>query len=140
MRENHLSTVKAASKALALVIADSDVDRMPVTYFEPTDLPGFPDPLRLAALADAREETQQANRMRAASHLCLMAASSALTAALELSKVSMGLKASERERLLHNLGAHASASEQYAAEASRILQGDMQPPTDGAIVVTKPTA
>lgn len=140
MRQNHLSTVNAAWKALALVIADSDVDRMPVTYFEPTDLPGLPDPLRQASLTDAREQTQQANRMRAASHLCLVAASNALEAALELSRVSMGLSASEREPLLHAIGSRSSAAEQYAAEASRILSGDMEPPTDASVVVTKPTA
>jgi hypothetical protein len=139
MRENHLSTVNAAYKALALVIADSDLDRIPVTYFEPTDLPGLPD-LPQRSLADAREETRQANRMRAASHLFLVAASNALTAALDLSQVSMGLKAAERERLLHAIGTRSSAAAQYAAQASKILTGEMEPPTDESVVVSKPAA
>jgi hypothetical protein len=139
MRENHLSTVNAAYKALALVIADSDLDRMPVTYFEPTDLPGLPD-LSQRSLGDAREETRQANRMRAASHLFLVAARNALTAALDLSQVSMELKAGERERLLHAIGVRSGAAGQHAAQASNILTGDMEPPVDESVVVSKPAA
>lgn len=137
MRDNHLSTVNAVSKALTLVIADGDLDRMPVTYFEPTDLSGLPDPLQEGILADARETTRQANRIRAASHLFLVAASHALKAALELHKVSMALKATEREQLLHAIGSRSGAAEQYAAEASRILTGEMEPPPDGTVVVSR---
>jgi hypothetical protein len=136
MRESHVSTVQAANKALALVIAASDLDRMPVTHFEPTDLqslPGLPESARVAA----RQETAQANRMRAASHLFLVAASDALTAALELSKVSMGLDAAERERLLATIATRASAAGFGATQASRILQGEIDPPSDDAIVVSK---
>lgn len=136
MRESHLSTVHAARKALALVIAASDLDRMPVTHFEPTDMASLPD-LSERSLVAARQETAQANRMRAASHMFLVAASDALTAALELSKVSMDLEAAERERLLAAIGAQSSAAGQCALQACKILKGEMEPPSDGSVVVSK---
>lgn len=136
MRESHVSTVQAANKALALVIAASDLDRMPVTHFEPTDLQSLPD-LSASSLIAARQETAQANRMRAASHLFLVAASDALSAALEVSRLSMDLDAAERERLLAAIGARASVAGLGATQASQILKGEIDPPSDDAVVVSK---
>lgn len=136
MRESHVSTVHAASKALSLVIAASDLDRMPVTHFEPSDLQSL-SALSESSRVTARQETAQANRMRAASHLFLVAASNALTAALDLSRVSMDLDADERERLLAAIGARASAAGVGATQASRILKGEIEPPSDDAVVVSK---
>jgi hypothetical protein len=139
MRESHVSTVQAANKALALVIAASDLDRMPVTHFEPSDLQ------TLAALSEssrvsARQETAQANRMRAASHLFLVAASNALSAALELNKVSMDLDAADRERLLAVLGTQSAAAGRHAMQACSILRGEIEPPSDDGVVVSKLSA
>lgn len=136
MRESFFSTVTAAHKALAMVIVASDLDRMPVTHFEPTDLGSLPD-LTKGGLVAARQETAQANRIRAASHMFLVAASDALVAALALSKVSMELDGSERERLLTAIGARSSAAGQNATEAARILCGEMEPPADESMVVSK---
>jgi hypothetical protein len=136
MRENHRSTVTAAHKALAMVIAASDLDRLPVTHFEPTDLPGLPDAARRSPVV-AREDTQQANRMRAASHLFLVAASNAMAAALDLGKVSMEMTTAEREAMLHAIGAQATAAGHCATQASRILTGEIDPPEDDSVVVSK---
>lgn len=135
MRESHRSSVTAANKALTMVIAASELDRLPVTHFEATDLLGLPDVARRPVVA--REETQQANRMRAASHLFLVAASNAMTAALDLGKVSMEMTTAERGAMLHAIGAHSSIAGHCATQASMILTGEIDPPEDDSVVVSK---
>ena len=130
MREVHRSTVTAAHKAVSMVTAASELDRLPVTHFEPTDL------AQRGPMA-AREDTQQANRMRAASHMFLVAAGQAMAAALDLGKVSMEMTTGEREAMLHAIGAHSMAAGQSATQASRILTGEIDPPEDDSVVVSK---
>lgn len=139
MRESHRSTVTAAHKALAMVIAASELDRLPVTHFEPTDLSGLPE-LAQRGSSTAREDTQQANRMRAASHLYLVAARHAMAAALDLGKVSMEMTTAEREAMLHAIGAQSTAAGHCATQASKILTGEIDPPMDDSVVVSKLTS
>lgn len=136
MREVHRSTVTAAHKAVSMVTAASELDRLPVTHFEPTDLAALPDLAQRGPMA-AREDTQQANRMRAASHMFLVAAGQAMAAALDLGKVSMEMTTGEREAMLHAIGAHSMAAGQSATQASRILTGEIDPPEDDSVVVSK---
>ncbi|MCU4122294.1 hypothetical protein [Variovorax sp. N23] len=129
----------AANKALAMVIAASELDRLPVTHFEPTDLSGLSE-LAQRGSSTAREDTQQANRMRAASHLYLVAARHAMAAALDLGKVSMEMTTAEREAMLHAIGAQSTAAGHCATQASRILTGEIDPPVDDSVVVSKLTS
>lgn len=136
MRRTHLGTVKAARRALEMVLADSELDKNPVPYFEPTNLGGLPDLLQDRERS-AQIENDQCNRIRAASHLCLQAASAAMVAALQLDDVPINISIVERDRHLVKAEQRIHEFVELAAYAAAILGGHLQPPSDGTVSISR---
>lgn len=136
MRRTYLSTVKAARRAIEMVLAESDLDKNPVPYFEPTNLGGLTAPLQDRERS-AQFENDRSNRIRAVSHLCLQATRAAMSAALQLDDVPMNITAIERDRHLLKSERQIQELIELAAYAAAILAGQMPPPSDGTVSVSK---
>lgn len=136
MRRTHLSTVKAARRALELVLADGELDKNPVPYFELTNLAGLPE-LVQDRERNARIENDQGNRIRAASHFCLQAATAAMSAALELDDMPMNIAQVERDRHFFRAEQQINEFVELAVFAAAILGGHRQPPSNDTVIISK---
>lgn len=130
------STIAAASRAVNLVLAETELGATPVHYFEPTNLGELPP---TESELKAREDTDLSNRTRLATHMCMLAASRALKASLDLLGCDVDLPPRDRARILAEIAGSAEFVSQMAAQAASVLLGQSEIPEDGPIVVSRGT-
>jgi hypothetical protein len=134
MPSQNRSTIAAASRAINLVLAETELGATPVHYFEPTNLGGLPP---TESELRAKEDTDLGNRTRFATHMCLLVASQALKATLDLLDCDVDLPPRERARALAEIARRAEVAGQTAARAASVLLGQSSPPEDGPVVVSR---
>ena len=136
MTARNFSTIAAASKAINFVLAETELGATPAHYFEPTNLGGLPP---TESELRVKEDTELGNRTRFATHMCLMSASQALKACLDLLSCEVDQPPHERVRKLAEIASKARAAEQMAAQAAGVLLGEVSMPENGSIVVSRAT-
>ncbi|HWT21242.1 MAG TPA: hypothetical protein VN280_20260 [Variovorax sp.] len=134
MTARNFSTIAAASKAVNFVLAETELGATPAHYFEPTNLGGLPP---TESELRVKEDTELGNRTRFATHMCLMSASQALKACLDLLSCEVDLPPPERVRKLAEIASKARAAEAMAAQAAGVLLGEVSMPENGSIVVSR---
>jgi hypothetical protein len=136
MPPRNRSTIAAASSAVNLVLAETELGATPVHYFEPTNLGGLPP---TESELRAKEDTDLGNRTRFATHMCLLAASRGLKASLDLLDCDVDVASGERARALAEIARSAEIAAEMAAQAASVLLGQSMPPEDGPVVVSRGT-
>lgn len=136
MRSTNFSAVRAAKRAVDLVLGEGAQDKNPVPYFEPTNMGGLPDVIQRRE-HDARLENDQGNRMRAASYLCLQSASEALAVAVDMGELAIDLSLAQRAQRLAAAAEQMRLAAALASEAAAVFAGNADPRSDGSITVSK---
>lgn len=136
MTARNFSTIAAASKAVNFVLAETELGATPAHYFEPTNLGGLPP---TESELRVKEDTELGNRTRFATHMCLMSASQALKACLDLLSCEVDLPPRERVRKLAEIASKARAAEEMAAQAAGVLLGEVNMLENASIVVSRGT-
>jgi hypothetical protein len=134
MTARNFSTIAAASKAVNFVLAETELGATPAHYFEPTNLGGLPP---TESELRVKEDTELGNRTRFATHMCLMSASQALKACLDLLSCEVDLPPRERVRKLAEIASKARAAEEMAAQAAGVLLGEVNMLENASIVVSR---
>ena len=136
MRSSNYRTLQATRRAIDLILSSNEVHRNPVPYFAPSDFGSLTD-VETRKERTVQAVNDQANRIRAGSHLCLRSARDALAAALELEDLALALSPAHPFATLGAVAQLAHSAGEMAARAGDILQGDRPPPSDGSLTVSK---
>ena len=136
MRPRHLGAIRAAKRAVDLVLSEDELDKNHVPYFEPTNIGGLPGALQRKE-RETREENDQGNRVRAASHLCLQSASEALAVVLEIGELSVDEAFAARAKRLENASAQMRMAAALGSESAAVFAGNSDPRSDGSVSITK---